>query len=128
MQMSLPLAPYSYKIKPDIYKLISFLLITFVAFSFSVLAGCQSESERQSKNFPMMIRKVGVIRSLGGAKTASEGTHILQTEKGDSILLKAVDINLDDEKYQDKTIEVRGVWLQVNDEELLEVQNIDIVE
>ena len=128
-----------YTIKPWIYNFIpmksatfrptspfiAYLLIGLFMFGFT---GCQATADQgQIKNPPILIRKIGIIRSLGGAKTSSEGTHLLQTDNGDTILLKSKDVDLDDEKYHGKKVDVRGVWLHGNDEQLFDIQNIDIM-
>lgn len=74
-------------------------------------------------------RRIGVIRSLGGLKTSNQGTHLLQLDSGDTVLLKSLAINLDDPMYSGKMVEVRGVMTYTTDnKQLMEVLNIDVVQ
>lgn len=74
-------------------------------------------------------RRIGVIRSLGGLKTSNQGTHLLQLDDGDTVLLKSLAINLDDPMYSGKMVEVRGAITYTTDnKQLMEVLNIDIVQ
>ena len=74
-------------------------------------------------------RRIGVIRSLGGLKTSNQGTHLLQLDSGDTVLLKSLMINLDDPMYSGKMVEVRGAMTYTTDnKQLMEVLNIDVVQ
>ncbi len=102
-----------------------------IAIGIFMLAGCQSEPQDQAffNDDVPMDRRIGEIRSLGGVKTESQGTHILQLDNGDTVLLKSIAINLDDAKYKGQTVEVRGVLTYTKDSKsLMEVMNIDVLE
>lgn len=98
---------------------------------FIFIAGCQSQQAENpyfNDDIPM-DRRIGQVKSLGGVKTESQGTHILQMDNGDTILLKSTAINLDDQKYSGETVEVRGLLTYTKDaRSLMEVMNIDILE
>ncbi len=108
--------------------------IAFTAFTIGavLVSGCQSSQPQDSGDFnddPPLDRRIGEIRSLGGVRTESRGTHLLQLDNGDTILLKSLAINLDDDKYSGETVEVRGVLTYNKDSKpLMEVMNIDILE
>lgn len=126
--MTIQAAPFQCKARYDFSKILSSILLLAICLGITSLTGCQSDSNAQSNNFPMLTRKIGIIRSLGGAKTSNEGTHLLQTNNGDTILLKSNEIDLDDEKYNNKTVEVRGEWIELNSEQLFDVKNIDVLD
>lgn len=103
----------------------------FSLFSFFTYSGClfqNQDEDIQISDLPME-RRIGVIRSLGGAKTSNNGTHILQMDDGSTILLKSTAIDLDSEKYKSVTVEVRGFLDNNKDTKpLMDVMNIDIFE
>ncbi len=107
--------------------------VAFTAFTIGavVISGCQSQQNQNSDfndELPM-DRRIGEIKSLGGVRTESQGTHLLQLDNGDTILLKSLAINLDDDKYSGETVEVRGVLTYTKDSKpLMEIMNIDILE
>lgn len=73
-------------------------------------------------------RRIGVIRSLGGVKTSNQGTHLLQLDDGSSILLKSLQVNMDDPQYANKMVEVRGIMTYTTDsKQIMEVMNVDIL-
>lgn len=93
------------------------------------LTGCQSADPQEGIKIDdvPMDRRIGTISSLGAANTS--GTHLLRLTDGDTILLKSLSINLDDSKYKDEQVEVRGVLTYTKGEKpLMEVQSIDILE
>ncbi|MBU1954148.1 hypothetical protein KKH03_04210 [Patescibacteria group bacterium] len=76
-----------------------------------------------------MDRRIGSIVSLGTVTSSSRGTHLLKLDDGDTILLKSTSIDLDDEKFKDKVVEVKGVLTyNTGDKPVMEVMNIDIVD
>lgn len=93
------------------------------------LAACQSPQQEPVDFDEMPLdRLIGTIKSLGGA-TAGQGTHLLQLDDGDTILLRSVAINLDKEDYKSAVVEVRGVITITNDSrQLMDVMNIDILD
>lgn len=109
----------------------SFLTLALIASSALLLVGCQSGDPNQGITIDdvPLDRRIGVISSLGSVPTTSQGTHLLKLDNGDTILLKSLSINLDDEKYADTAVEVRGILTYTKgDKPLMEVQNIDILE
>lgn len=106
-----------------------FLFSVFIASL--ALTGCQSSQPNDGiviDDVPT-DRRIGVITSLGGVPSTSSGTHILKLDDGDTILLKSLTINLDDSKYKNQAVEVRGVLTYTKgDKPLMEVLNIDILE
>lgn len=94
-------------------------------------AGCQSADDHQGiviDDVPM-DRRIGTISSLGTVPGTTQGTHLLKLDDGDTILLKSLSINLDDSKYRDEVVEVRGILTYAKGEKpLMEVQSIDILE
>lgn len=95
-----------------------------------LLSGCQGSPQDDSAiNDTPLDRRIGVIKSLGGVITDNQGTHLLQLDDGDTILLKSVAINLDDAKYVNKMAEVRGITTYAKSgKALMEVQNIDVLD
>jgi hypothetical protein len=114
------------------FKILLILGLTLTFFvGVAALQGCQgSQEDDQFINDDIPTdRRIGILKSLGGIKTESAGTHLLQLDNGDTILLKSLGINLDDDKYYGETIEVRGVLTYAKDSKpLMEVMNIDILE
>ncbi|MBA4336733.1 hypothetical protein C0416_03080 [bacterium] len=73
-------------------------------------------------------KRIGTLKSLGGM-SVGEGTHILELKDKSTMRLKSSKINLDDEKYISKMVEVRGPVAKTSDEkELMDVQSIDLYE
>jgi len=76
-----------------------------------------------------LYRRVGVLKSLGGVRTSDSGTNLLELDDGSTILLKSLQINLDDPAYLDKTVEVRGILTYTTDKkQIMDVANIDLVQ
>lgn len=74
-------------------------------------------------------RRVGEIKSLGSNVTVNQGTHILELDDGETVLLRSIIINLDDEKYKKKVVEVQGVLDYTKDgKQIMTVSNIDILD
>lgn len=113
-------------------KYVIFSVIALMVFGVTLLFyGCQFF---QPKSAPAVSdeapqdRRIGVLKSLGGIRTSNQGTHLLQMDNGDTILLKSLQINLDDEKYLDKTVEVSGVLTFTTDQkQIMEVMSIDVL-
>ncbi len=112
------------------YWFFSFLALLIFATTF-IFYGCQF---LQQRNEPVNIdekpqdRKIGILKSLGGIRTSNQGTHLLQIENGSTVLLKSLQINLDDDKYINKTVEVRGLLnFTTDNKQIMEVTSIDVL-
>ncbi len=106
-------------------------LMFILAFSLTSLSGCQNNPPEQGNGIDQtpLDRRIGVIQSLGGATTNSQGTDILTMDDGTTILLKSLQINLDDPKYLGKKVELSGVLTYTTDnKQIMEVQSIDVLE
>jgi hypothetical protein len=95
--------------------------------------GCQflqpKENPSELNDQMPLYRRIGILKSLGGVRTSNSGTHILQLDNGDTILLKSIQINMDDPTYLGKTVEVRGILTYTTDnKQIMEVMNIDLVQ
>ncbi len=110
-------------------KKITFSTILVLAL-VSSLYGCQQSNENRTDiDEQPLDRRIGVIKSLGGAKTSSAGTHLLQLDDGSTILLKSLQINLDDAEYLGKDVEVRGLVTYTTDgKQIMEAMNIDVIQ
>jgi hypothetical protein len=105
-------------------------LFIFLAFMGLALTACQNGSSDQYADIDhvMLDHRIGKIKSLGGVITSNKGTHLLELENGNSILLSSVGINLDDAEYKDKTVEVSGVLNYTSgNKQMMEVQGVDIL-
>jgi hypothetical protein len=111
--------------------------IVFAAFLLALTAGafygCQllqpkDNASELSDQMPL-YRRIGILKSLGGVRTSNSGTHLLQLDDGDTILLKSLQINMDDPAYLGKSVEVRGILTYTTDKkQIMEVMNIDLVQ
>lgn len=73
-------------------------------------------------------KRVGILRSLGGM-SIGDGTHLLEMDNGETLRLRSLNINLDQEKYLSKNVEVRGPITTADDgKQLMEVTSIDLAE
>jgi len=73
-------------------------------------------------------KRIGILKSLGGM-SVGEGTHLLEVSGGHTIRLRSDNVDLNQEKYLNKKIEVRGVIEQTPDAEtIMNVKSIDLVE
>lgn len=73
-------------------------------------------------------KKVGTLKSLGGI-SVSEATHLLEMKDDSTIRLKSPNIDLDNEKYLNKKVEVRGYISKTEDDsDIMKVMSIDIAE
>lgn len=101
-----------------------------LALSLAALSGCQQQKTDQTgiDKVPQ-DRRIGVIQSLGGVNTSTEGTNLLTMDDGTTMLLKSVAINLNDAKYSNKKVEVSGIITYTTDnKQIMEVQSIDVLE
>ncbi len=106
----------------------------FTAVFLSMLllfSGCQSSTDPNTgiqEDHPLE-RRIGILKSLGGIKTSDQGTHLLKLDNGDTILLRSLQLNLDDAIYLNQTVEVRGLLNYTTDErQIMEVMNIDVLD
>ena len=110
----------------------SIALPLIIVASLAFLGGCGSPESDLDENDIVVDevpqdRRIGVIEEMNS--TDSVGTHRLRLDDGDTILLQSTAINLDDEKYSEVGIEVRGVISYTKgNKPLMEVTNIDILE
>lgn len=73
-------------------------------------------------------KKVGTLKSLGGI-SVSEATHLLEMKDDSTMRLKSPNIDLDNEKYLNNKVEVRGYISKTEDNrDIMEVMSIDIAE
>jgi len=112
-------------------KALSKMMMVF-GFSAIVLTGCQIFSAKQPEPTGVdqvpQDRRIGTIQSLGGISTSNQGTDILTMDDGSTILLKSAAVNLDDEKYSGKKVEVSGVLTYTTDKkQIMEVESIDVL-
>ncbi len=106
----------------------------FVIFSLAVVSflflGCQNtEQKAPIIDDQPMERRVGELKSLGSVVMSNQGTHLLQMDNGDIIVLRSLQVNLDDPTYVNKIVEVRGVLQYTSDnKQLMDVMNIDVLD
>lgn len=98
--------------------------------SLAALNGCSTQPQEQTGiDQAPRDRRIGVIQSLGGVTTSSQGTDLLTMDDGTTILLKSTAINLDDAKYLSKKVEVSGVLTYTTDsKQIMEVESIDVLD
>lgn len=107
-----------------------FFLLALLCSGMALLfAGCQAQSSGHVDiDAAPLDRRIGMIKSLG-ANISGQGTHILQLDDGDTVLLKSLSINLGESRYQMGLVEVRGLITYTNDARpLMEVMNIDVLD
>lgn len=106
--------------------------LALILMGVLLLQGCQFFQPKDNlpgvDNQPME-RRIGEIKSLGGAAAPNQGTHLLKMDSGDNILLKSLQIDLNDPKYKDHSVEVKGILTTTTDgKQIMEVMNIDVLE
>ncbi len=116
-------------------KLVQLAMLLVVFSSVAVaMNGCSKQQsradyERADFDHQPQDRRIGFIESLGGVRTASRGTHLLRRADGGTILLRSLSINLDEEKYKNFKVEVRGVLNYTTEgTQIMDVDNIDILD
>ncbi len=108
-------------------------LLIIMLLSFSMIAsGCWPFDGEQNNNTlaeeQVQQKRIGTLKSLGGM-SVGEGTHLLEVSGGHTIRLKSNNIDLDQEKYLNKKVEVRGVLGNAEDgKDIMDVRSIDLVE
>lgn len=100
--------------------------------SFSVIAtGCwpfDGEQDNTLAEEQVQQKRIGTLKSLGGM-SVGEGTHLLEVSGGHTIRLKSNNIDLDQEKYLNNKVEVRGILGNAEDgKDIMDVRSIDLVE
>ncbi|MGL5831304.1 MAG: hypothetical protein ACRCZE_04115 [Candidatus Altimarinota bacterium] len=106
------------------------LAILLVSASL-VFAGCQNGEADGKINTSVSQQetKQGILQSLGGASNSSQATHLLRMDDGKTIFLKSEKINLKDQKYKGKLVELSGNLLEkVEGKDVMEVMTIDLIE
>lgn len=108
-------------------------LIGLISFSLFLFYGCQNnaiDEKDVNQNFLVSQEKrIGIIQSLGGAKTSSGATHILRLNNGTTIYLASDVLDLNSDKYFDKEVEVSGKITRTTDgKDIMKVDNIDVLE
>lgn len=95
-----------------------------------ILAGCQNgENGQNSGIVSLQENRQGILQSLGGASNSAQATHLLRMDDGKTIFLKSDKINLEDQKYKGKLVELSGNLLEkVEGKDVLEVLTIDLIE
>lgn len=74
------------------------------------------------------VKRIGVLKSLGGM-SVGDATHLLEDEDGLTLRLKSLNIDLSQEKYLNKKVEVRGGIKTAEDgKEVMDVVSIDLSE
>ncbi len=109
------------------------LLLMFVLIVLGA-SGCQNNSnltnqEQQSLLISQMKNKIGQIESLEGAYSANQATNLLKQIDGHTILLKSTKVNLNDNNFKDKMVEVSGIINVTPDgKSIMTVNSIDVLE
>ncbi len=108
-------------------------LILLLSFSLFLFSGCQNkvinEKAINQNTFANQEKRIGIIQSLGGAKTSSGATHLLRLNNGTTIYLESDALDLNSDKYFDKEVEVSGKITRTTDgKDVMEVVNIDILD
>jgi hypothetical protein len=107
-------------------------LLIIMLLSFTIGAtGCWpfgGEQDNTLTDEQVQQKRVGTLKSLGGM-SVGEGTHLLEVSSGHTIRLKSNNIDLTQEKYLNKNVEVRGVLSKAEDgKDIMDVRSIDLVE
>ncbi len=102
--------------------------VLFLCSIFLMMTACQKSSgtDKALSSHPL-DRRIGSVSSIGNVPHV-KGTNILTLDDGSTILLNSTKINLDDPKYKNKRVEVRGFSDYASDgKQLMEVENIDVL-
>lgn len=107
-------------------------LILVMLFSFSIIAtGCWpfgGEEANKLTEEQVQQKRVGIMKSLGGM-SVGEGTHLLEISSGHTVRLKSANIDLDQKRYLNKKVEVRGILGKAEDgKDIMDVRSIDLAE
>lgn len=96
-----------------------------------MFAGCQNSDTDGNNNSAVSLQdnRQGILQSLGGASNSAQATHLLRMDDGKTIFLKSDKINLEDQKYKGKLVELTGNLLEkVEGKDVMEVLTIDLIE
>lgn len=107
-----------------------FILILISSF---FIVGCQGQKTANPDDVLKMTqrqeRRIGVLQSLGGAYTSAQATHLLRMEDGTNIYLRSDYVKLEEEKYNNKQVEVMGEIIRTTDgKQLMDVNSIDVLD
>jgi len=107
-------------------------LVLVMLFIFAIAAtGCWpfgGEEETTLTEQQVQQKRVGTLKSLGGM-SVGEGTHLLEVSGGHTIRLKSENIDLNQEKYLNNKVEVRGYIEKAEDgKDVMDVRSIDLDE
>lgn len=107
-------------------------LILVMLFVFAIgTTGCWpfgGEEDTTLTEQQVQQKRVGTLKSLGGM-SVGEGTHLLEISGGHTIRLKSENIDLNQEKYLNKKVEVRGYIEKAEDgKDVMDVRSIDLDE
>ena len=109
---------------------IGLVLIAIVAFGFTATSCSWFGGEDNEVVFESNVqeKRIGILKSLGGM-SVGEGTHLLELDNQETMRLRSLNIDLDNEKYLGNKVEVRGpIAITSDDKELMDVQSIDLAE
>lgn len=102
-------------------------LIFLFIFCFS-LQGCGSASTQAVQNTTFSERRTGTIQSLGSTITTNQATNLLRLENGGTLLLKSKKLDLNDPKFNKKSVEVSGFINKTDeDNQIMDVSAIDVL-
>ncbi len=109
------------------------VLVILAAFAAISINGCQNSKsvnpEEVQKSTMGQERRIGVLQSLGGAYTSSQATHLLRMEDGKNLYLKSDTVDFNNEKYNNKEVEVMGEIMRTTDKvQLMTVTSIDVID
>jgi hypothetical protein len=105
-------------------------LAILVVAGMLALSGCQNNENGQNSGVvSLQETRQGILQSLGGASNSAQASHLLRMDDGKTIFLKSDKINLEDQKYKGKLVELSGNLLEkVEGKDVLEVLTIDLIE
>lgn len=73
-------------------------------------------------------KRVGILKSLGGM-SVGDATHLLEIKNDDTLRLRSLNIDLDQDKYLNNNVEVRGAIGTASDgKKVMDVVSIDLAE
>ncbi|MBD3156945.1 hypothetical protein GF369_03895 [Candidatus Peregrinibacteria bacterium] len=109
---------------------VGIILVAIVAFGLTATSCSWFGGEDNKVVFESNVqeKRVGMLKSLGGM-SVGEGTHLLELDNQETMRLRSLNIDLDNEKYLGNKVEVRGpIAITSDDKELMDVQSIDLAE
>lgn len=109
---------------------IGLILVTIIAFGLTATSCSWFGGDDNKVVFENNVqeKRIGMLKSLGGM-SVGEGTHLLELDNKETMRLRSLNIDLDNEKYLGNKVEVRGpIAITDDDKELMDVQSIDLAE